>query len=906
MEETDQGPSPAAGSAPQFLETDARPSHVTNAAIIIGVRKARPTPPSETAVHDATRFHAHLTSVSAEVPLSNARLLVTSAPAIDSATSPRTSDIRQAFAELKSDHPDGFLEDGSSPRNRLWVFASGYGFREPNGRITLLTADDVNSPVESVDLTALVDQVGESGLFKEVIFVADIYRDAKVDPPPREIAIASPSKRLPPATTYFFLTCFAFPLDRATRGFVDFVLDGLRGAARDSSGLITGQSLHQYVANGMNSLVPGQHAVSSDASQKPVSLGVAAPPSSDQPSKPQDAPVDSRTIGGRIDFAREAASDERCLNADDYAASIASLFRSAIKGEFCFAVYGHWGRGKTYLMNLVSEFLQPARYRTVRFSAWKYPSAPEVWIHLYEEFAKVAYKGPWWRATPTILRTGIAQHGLGGLLAGYFLFAVSMLPIFTAFEITKGVVIALYPVIGVMGFIWIINLLSSIKKAKKRLNKSYLSATRHTEKLGLQATIGSDLAALLEGWIPAPIFKIKFILPWALITILLAFATWSRLSDGESAQNWLAAHSSTFNWVIASPVLINIAVVGLEVLIAVLIARWITSDVNSPRRILLVVDDLDRCDPQHLLSVMESIKLLLEEEPISDRVQVAMLIEEDILKHAILAKYRALLQDPTTPADGPKHDPEVLVRENCEKLFLAHLRFPRLSIPEIRDLVETFSGRRRKFQKQQRELQVRRQQLIDIIRRQPSNRIQDGYEMKEVPAGPTVRTRDAIFREVPDERRPKYRDATTEEIAKQKAEIDTAALRARQQLDDLDKQTNAIAQLNSAASVAGAAEAKIDGEQVLTDPEVDAIIKSLNSNPEYQENLGPRTVRALLFRYQLARLLLTNLKINWQEQDLATLITAASFAKRDRSIVRPILNEMSNTQKLLRIVEQVS
>jgi hypothetical protein len=35
-----------------------------------------------------------------------------------------------------------------------------------------------------------------------------------------------------------------------------------------------------------------------------------------------------------------------------------------------------------------------------------------------------------------------------------------------------------------------------------------------------------------------------------------------------------------------------------------------------------------------------------------------------------------------------------LMRENCEKLFTAHLRLPKLAASDIRDLTETFSGRR--------------------------------------------------------------------------------------------------------------------------------------------------------------------------------------------------------------------
>ena len=98
--------------------------------------------------------------------------------------------------------------------------------------------------------------------------------------------------------------------------------------------------------------------------------------------------------GGGLKFVREAGDDELCLNVEDYANAVAQLYSSADDGEFCLAVFGPWGRGKTFLMRRVGRALQilGRGYRTIHFSAWRYPSAPEVWVHLYEEFAKGAVR----------------------------------------------------------------------------------------------------------------------------------------------------------------------------------------------------------------------------------------------------------------------------------------------------------------------------------------------------------------------------------------------------------------------------------------------------------------------------------------------------------------------------------
>jgi predicted enzyme related to lactoylglutathione lyase len=122
---------------------------------------------------------------------------------------------------------------------------------------------------------------------------------------------------------------------------------------------------------------------------------------SDSVSTPVQPSPDSgpRSFGGGFKFTREAAADELCLNVEGYANAVAQLFAGADDGEFCVAVFGPWGRGKTFLMRQVDRALHAMDrgYRTITFSAWRYPSAPEVWVHLYEEFAKVAIQGPWYR-----------------------------------------------------------------------------------------------------------------------------------------------------------------------------------------------------------------------------------------------------------------------------------------------------------------------------------------------------------------------------------------------------------------------------------------------------------------------------------------------------------------------------
>ena len=95
-------------------------------------------------------------------------------------------------------------------------------------------------------------------------------------------------------------------------------------------------------------------------------------------------------IGCGLDMNKKAGETEICLNAHDYAEVLEEVFLDGQKDEegFCFALYGHWGRGKTFLMKLIEKRLKNNKYETIFFSAWKYPTKPEIWIHMYETFVK--------------------------------------------------------------------------------------------------------------------------------------------------------------------------------------------------------------------------------------------------------------------------------------------------------------------------------------------------------------------------------------------------------------------------------------------------------------------------------------------------------------------------------------
>ncbi len=599
-----------------------------------------------------------------------------------------------------------------------------------------------------------------------------------------------------------------------------------------------------------------------------------------------------RRIGGRLDTSREASDDQLCLNVHDYAAVLAKLFSEADDKEFCFAVYGRWGRGKTVLLDRVRraiEQLKPS-YRTIRFSAWKYPSTPEVWVYLYEEFAKVAFGGGWWGSLPNIFRTGVAKHGIVTPLLAYAMFALSMIPLGTAVTAALGTFAALLPIAGLAGFIWLISVWRGVSRTTARLSKDYLSATRHTEKLGLQATIGADLQALLQGWVQSPGFGKRALWVYWLTTAVLIYGTWRRLTAAP-VLGLTVASSQTF----------AIAATAILLIVAMVVIAWLTSGRSTVSRVLLVIDDLDRCKPEHLLSVMESIKLLIEDPEISCRVQVVMLVEEDVLRRAILMKYRALMRSGRASGSAPFDDPQYLVAESLEKLFTAHLRLPPLSKPELRELIERFSGRRAALLKEVEALEATKTSLEQRANRQPIDRVAAGRKKVLVQTGMVKGIETYKERDEPD-----FRPATDEERRKDAHAIEAFRQKATPMIESMDQAVRLIRQFLGDRQDSSPAASEANPARTLEDDEVDAIQAAMEESSQIRNHLGPRAVRAFLFRYQLARLLLDKLQVTWNENDLARALVARSLILSKPTETRPVSIQLSDSEKIARIVEQVS
>ncbi len=68
-------------------------------------------------------------------------------------------------------------------------------------------------------------------------------------------------------------------------------------------------------------------------------------------------------------------------------------------------------------------------YQVVRFSAWKYRTNPELWIHLYQSVVRTMRNGDFFVRLFVPFRAGLSQDGIWPIIAALFFSSGTLVPI---------------------------------------------------------------------------------------------------------------------------------------------------------------------------------------------------------------------------------------------------------------------------------------------------------------------------------------------------------------------------------------------------------------------------------------------------------------------------------------------
>lgn len=116
-----------------------------------------------------------------------------------------------------------------------------------------------------------------------------------------------------------------------------------------------------------------------------------------------------------------------------------------------------------------------------------------------------------------------------------------------------------------------------------------------------------------------------------------------------------------------------------------LLKTWISDKKAISKKILFIVDDLDRCSEEKIIQIIDALRVMLDEDSICKRVIVLVAVDERILKNAIKNKYDAFYT--SLPKNGNANDDKPsqvneLVGEYLDKLFILAIKLGNLSLPQ--------------------------------------------------------------------------------------------------------------------------------------------------------------------------------------------------------------------------------
>lgn len=299
------------------------------------------------------------------------------------------------------------------------------------------------------------------------------------------------------------------------------------------------------------------------------------------------------------------------------------------KEEQFYGIFGQWGRGKTYFWSIIKKLIEKDsdKFIPIEFHAWKYQDTPAIWVYLFETFAKRYYRKP---------------HSI--LSMGKYL--VYRWRIVWLNYHRKGSWIFLLPALMLFTIIF----------------------------FGI--TFQSDFSfngTTMEQWLP------EFGLVGAFILTIVSFYKTIKKSSITSAKSYLKKITEKVSFAQHLGIQHEI-----QKEIISLLNAWIG---HTDKKLMLFVDDIDRCDQRKIIDIVDSIRVMLEEPKISNQLVVLAAIDERILEHAIKVKYDHI----RVKDEGDLKD---ITREYMDKLFIACIKLHPLTSEEKKLVLKGFLGDR--------------------------------------------------------------------------------------------------------------------------------------------------------------------------------------------------------------------
>ncbi|NOG45233.1 MAG: hypothetical protein HND50_08385 [Calditrichaeota bacterium] len=356
----------------------------------------------------------------------------------------------------------------------------------------------------------------------------------------------------------------------------------------------------------------------------------------------------SKLVGSTSEFVKKTIfsivshKTKPALDVERHAGLMAQLltnFRSE-RGQFV-GIFGQWGRGKTYFWEQVKKIItneKKPHFVAVEFQAWKYQDTPASWAYLYEILANHYIK---------------SKHI-------FFLFR----PIVSTWRKFK---------LNMFRGIW-----------KKPLFTFLAVSVVGYFGLFLTGTLESILGKINLSEITDKYFVLTsgFAIPSLLILIYdklkknfstKAMDLYERLTKKVSFTGLLGTQAE------------------IQKELVVLLEAWFPNPLK--KRLLLFVDDIDRCDEEKIIQIVDALRVMLEDENLVKRMIVLSAVDERILKRAIIKKYEKLV-DEKWFENTIKYKDYInnLTREYMDKLFITGIKLMQLTSNQMGNFFKSLTS----------------------------------------------------------------------------------------------------------------------------------------------------------------------------------------------------------------------
>jgi len=108
------------------------------------------------------------------------------------------------------------------------------------------------------------------------------------------------------------------------------------------------------------------------------------------------------------------------------------------------------------------------------------------------------------------------------------------------------------------------------------------------------------------------------------------------------------------------------------------------------KKVVLFVDDLDRCSEDRILEVIDSLRIMTENDKISKNLTIVAAIDERILKRVIRNKYSEMVEKNKNSEENEMLD--ALTREYLDKLFIFGIKLSSLNDQEKVDIFDNYTA----------------------------------------------------------------------------------------------------------------------------------------------------------------------------------------------------------------------